>query len=128
MRYKEDANILEGLQDSISASSADYTDYDPIGLPDAKDIDNIKVIIRNHEKAHPGEIAGYVRHAREERQVEALTPGAKLNEKVASHRVMTLPGALMREVEEAYPLMFRNREHLRWFRKQFPMFNTTEMK
>lgn len=124
MTYKKETGIAAGLDDANLMSGRDFLDYDPVGLPDAKDIQNIRTIIRNHEIAHPGEIAKFVQQAAADRKLDAATGshGYHTSDK-SSRRVLTMPTSLMREIQEAYPLMFSNRAHLNWFRKTFWAFN-----
>lgn len=98
------------------------------GLPDDLDIANIEVILRNYELARPGEIDRYAKAAHAEglnlknemgSNASAYTQSAK----VQYRRALSMPIGLMRIIEESYPLMFTNKEHLRWFMRKFPYFN-----
>lgn len=126
MSYKESTGIADGLKDAIIAEHRDFINYDPVGLPDETDVKNIKTIIRNHDRVHPGEIAAYVAQARKDREAE-LNPWHKgyVNVDNSRRRVLTMPGSLLRQIEDAYPLMFLNRDHLAWFKKNFPLFNSS---
>lgn len=108
------------LREAINNSGKDFIDYDPVGLPDDEDRQNIVNIIRNFEKARPGVIDAFLRQARAEREAQPafVLPGKS----DVRRRVMTLPTGLFREIEEAYPLMFRNKQHLEWFKKNFSQF------
>jgi len=101
------------------------------GLPDDLDVENINVILRNYEIARPGEIKTYVKQAKEEQKnlknesgsnASAYTESAK----VQYRRALTMPIGLFRQIEEAYPLMFSNKNHLHWFMRKFPQFNVAK--
>lgn len=125
MTYTKKTEV-DGLKEAIDSSSRQYIDYDPIGLPDQTDIENINTIMRNHEKARPGEIAAFVAQAKKDRgDYDVSASGIITGSRDKSGRkTMTMPIALMRMIEESYPLMFLNKEHLAWFKKHFPMFLT----
>ncbi len=120
---KEEHGELEGLHDAIADSGRDFLDYDPVGLPDDADYDNIRTIIRNYEKARPGEIKAFVKQAKNDRDIYDATFRTKAVDE-PRRPVLTLPVGLMRDIEEAYPIMFRNRKHLEWFKAHFPAFRT----
>lgn len=99
-----------------------------VGLPDEADIKNIEIIIRNYNIARPGEIDSYVKHAKSEQKDLKFETGSNSKAftesgQIQYRRALTLPIGLMRQIEEAYPLMFSNKKHLHWFMKKFPMFN-----
>lgn len=124
MTYKKTSGLAEGLLDAKLSAGRDFLDYDPVGLPDEKDIINIRNIIREHEIAHPGEIAKFVQQASTDRAADKATgSGGYTTADKSIRRVLTMPIGLMREIEEAYPLMFTNRKHLTWFRQKFWAFN-----
>lgn len=127
MSYMHESGDATGLSEAVNDAGRDFLNYDPTGLPDARDVKNINVIIRNHEKAHPGEIALYVQQAKQAKKLANETTGFTgfHNTDKTRHRVLTMPTSLMRTIEEAYPLMFRNRQHLAWFKKTYPGFDTS---
>jgi len=99
-----------------------------VGLPDDLDIKNIETIINNYNKAKPGEIAGYIKHAKAEQKDLKFETGSNSKAftesgQIQYRRALTMPIGLLRQIEEAYPLMFTNKKHLHWFMKKFPMFN-----
>lgn len=115
---------IEGLEGAITGAGKDFIDYDPIGLPDAQDIENIKRMIRNFNAACPGVIQAFVKDAKRQREEAGATHPLLTKKDEIRRPVLTMPIPLFRDVEEAYPLMFRNKSHLAWFKKHFPMFRT----
>lgn len=102
-----------------------------VGLPDDLDIKNIETIIRNYNVARPGEINGYIKHAKNEQKNLKFETGSTSKAFTESgqaqyRRALTMPIGLFRQIEEAYPLMFTNKTHLHWFMKNFPMFNVAK--
>lgn len=116
--------IKDQLKAAMASQGRDFLDYDPMGLPDEKDLKNIKTIIRNHEKAHPGEMAGYVAQAKRERDTVDLDASFGVMSSGSARRTLTMPTGLLRMIEEAYPLMFSNKQHIGWFKANFPQFTT----
>lgn len=119
---KEDTIKTEVTLDNQSKGMAKAS-----GLPDDLDIENINVILRNYELARPGEIKLYVKLAKDEQKnlkndtgsnASAFTESAKTQ----FRRAVTMPIGLFRQIEEAYPLMFSNKEHLHWFMRKYPQF------
>lgn len=112
----------EQLLDALAVEGKQFLDHDPVGLPDEKDIANIKTILRNYERIRPGEIATYVRQAKLDKELANNDFGS--SQDGSKRRVLTMPIGLLRQIEAAYPLMFKNRKHLAWFVKNFSGFNT----
>lgn len=128
MAYKKKSERQEEVRNQLIASIAsegkDFLDYDPVGLPDEKDLANIKTIMRNHERVHPGEVAAYVAEAKKDKEMAIFD---RLHGQLKSgtmRRTLVLPGCLVRDIEESYPLMFKNRAHIGWFKKHFPQVVT----
>lgn len=121
---RESGNLqADQLREAIAGSGKDFVEYDPVGLPDDVDRQNIVNIIRNFERAQPGVISAFAAQARRERDEQPVTflrPDMK-NE--VRRRVLTMPTGLLRQIEESYPLMFRNKKHLAWFKANFPIFS-----
>lgn len=98
-----------------------------VGLPDDTDIKNINTIIRNYEIARPGEIKVFVKLAKDEQQNLKNDFGSNHKSftetgKIRYRRGITMPIGLLRQIEESYPLMFSNKDHLHWFMRKYPMF------
>lgn len=120
-KAQKDSTMTEINGAILEAPANEYYNHDPIGLPDAQDIENIKAIFRRHELAHPGEIDAYAADAKNSRAAALSEYG--MTNMGAARRVFSMPTPLLRTIEEAYPLMFRNKKHMRWFAKEFPQFN-----
>lgn len=95
---------------------------DVVGLPDEEDKLRIQLKLRAYEKEHPGELAFIINMAREhfkdaggDKQKYGLT-----NKQASGRTLFELPEDLGRWLENAYPLMFRERKHTAWFAKNFP--------
>lgn len=119
---KEQAASKEQLLDTLALGGRDFLDHDPVGLPDEKDITNIKTIMRNYEKARPSEIAAFIAQAKKDKELTDNDFGSTHDK--SKRRVLTMPIGLLRQIESAYPLMFKNRKHLQWFVTNFKGFNT----
>lgn len=94
---------------------------DIVGLPDDWDKKNITNLIRNFETAFPGAIKEnqIAAKAEYEKTRAASNKYGELIKSSGTRHIMTLPNALVREIEEAYPLMFRDKNHFEWFVKNF---------
>lgn len=100
---------------------------DAIGMPDAKDKENIQNIILAYEKKHPG----YILHARNMARESladttyATTDGSRaLSGRISSGSAMRLhlelPEELYHNIEAYIPTIFREKKHYHWFLKNFP--------
>lgn len=120
--YKKQSGAAAGLEEALLESGRDFLDYDPVGLPDAEDERNVRAIVSNFHKAHPGVISFIAAKSRDEKAAhESVNPFEDKRDK-SRVRTLSLPTPLLREIEEAYPLMFSNRKHIAWFKKHFPLF------
>jgi hypothetical protein len=120
--------IGENKKEEFSSDLQTKSMATSVGLPDESDIKNIETIIRNYNIARPGEIAGYIEHAKKEQKDLKFETGSNTKAYTESgqiqyRRALTMPIGLFRQIEESYPLMFSNKKHLHWFMKKFPMFN-----
>lgn len=99
-----------------------------VGLPDDKDVENINRCIKQYETARPGELKIFIKQAKREQAMLDNDLGQN-HEKYRSagkpsfRRALTMPIGLYRMIDEAYPLMFNNPEHLHWFMRKFQQFN-----
>jgi len=94
---------------------------DVVGLPDDQDKQNILIIIKNYEKKHPGKVAHAISSARNDAKLEGgdLAKYGVANKASQNRLIFELPEDLVKKIEEAYPLMFRERPHFQWFVKHF---------
>lgn len=122
--FVKETGAASGIQDAIRGAGRDFIDYDPVGLPDAADVKNIRNIIKNFEKGAPGVIAAFAKQARADRELDerAWIFGGKKGDE-PRRPVLTMPTPLLRDIEESYPLMFQNKKHLAWFKLNFNLFN-----
>ncbi|TAK94388.1 hypothetical protein EPO05_06440, partial [Patescibacteria group bacterium] len=93
-----------------------------VGLPDDVDKERIRKYLLKYEKDHPGEIQAVLTQARAEfaavggdRQKYGVT-----NQQARGRTLFELPTEIGQFLEQAYPLMFRSKEHTAWFCKAFP--------
>lgn len=87
---------------------------DVVGMPDEWDRKNIQTIINNYHAKNPKDIPRAIVQGRD-------APDAQYGKKNSSfgiHR-MELPAPLHKTIEEAYPLMFRDKNQFAWFKKNF---------
>lgn len=88
-----------------------------IGMPDDWDKRNIQNLIKNYHRKYPSNIPTAIKHGRE---LSGYDTRAKLKDNVVLGRhVLELPADLANEIELAYPTMFRDKDHLAWFKKNF---------
>jgi hypothetical protein len=120
--YKQESGANEGLHEAVLKSGRDFFNYDPVGLPDDEDERNVRAIVSNFHNAHPGVISFITAKARDEKEAHEATTLFQKKEDKPRRRTLSMPTPLLREIEEAYPLMFLNRKHLAWFKKHFPIF------
>lgn len=94
---------------------------DAVGLPDEVDKERIRKMILRYDDKHPG----YIKHAIEEARAQHALLGGKtteygeVNKQAGGRLLFELPQGLYKKIDEAYPLMFREKSHLRWFIKHF---------
>lgn len=94
-----------------------------VGLPDKQDEDFLKQLIAKYETANPGWLAFMRDEAR--RQFEAGKKGSYRNQAGVVNKAsnMTydfeLPPSFFKQIERYYPLMFKDIDHYRWFKKTF---------
>jgi len=94
---------------------------DIIGMPDEWDRKNLRALILNYEKEFPGKIAAAIKQAREQVALDNTKFAVASNESNMRH-VLELPADLAHRIEQAYPTMFRDKQHLAWFIKNFKAF------
>ena len=111
---------------------------DTIGMPDDEDYKNISTIIRNFEHKYFNiegfKITGeeFIKMCVDESKMAHGLDGknAKLNPygvKTDKARVnMSLPIPLEQIISQAYPTMFRDKNHHKWFFEHFPQFRVSE--
>lgn len=116
MAHKRD-NLSEGDRKIVdSMSRKDLADV--VGMPDEKDRENIVAIIKKYDKHFKGEIEAVYRDAKKNATDHRYV--SKFESKEGRKRLsISLPTALMREIEEAYPAMFTSPKHFAWFERNF---------
>lgn len=94
-----------------------------VGLPTEQDKERIRRVILRYEKKHPGYILAAIEQARAEHRADGLgTRKAEYGEvnKAAGGRVLfELPVELGEQITNIAPFVFKNKQHLRWFVKNF---------
>lgn len=94
-----------------------------IGLPDKEDEEFLMKLVAKYESDNPGWLAFMRNEAR--RQFEAgrygsiHNDGALVNKGSAMTYDFELPPSFYRLIEKHYPLMFKDVNHYRWFKKTF---------
>lgn len=91
---------------------------DVIGLPDEVDKRRIQRYLLKYEKAHPGEIQ-FHRDAARERLSEENKKFAVIDKTSQRRYLFELPEEIGIWLGQAFPLMFKSREHTAWFCKNF---------
>lgn len=99
-----------------------------IGLPDKVDEDFLMKLVADYERENPGWLAFMRDNARKMMQAGkgintstskgALT-GAVVNKDTYMTYDFELPPSFHKKIEDHYPLMFRDVDHYRWFKRTF---------
>lgn len=92
---------------------------DVVGLPDKQDKENILIIIKNYEKKNPGKLVHTIESARAEMRENGKGEFGLVGKEASRRLIFELPQGLVTKIEEAYPLMFRDKDHFRWFVQNF---------
>lgn len=104
----------------------EYKDLaDAVGMPDETDKTNIRRIILNYERKHPGIILDCLTKARKESKASENKFGI-VNKGSDMRYVMELPMELHEKIEAYIPTIFREKKHFRWFVKNFPELRIPE--
>lgn len=95
---------------------------DVVGLPDKQDKERIQKYLVQYEKQFPGEIGSIVYLAREDfrKQGGRVAEWGEVNKAARGRTLFELPERLGQWMEQAYPLMFKDKKHTAWFAKNFP--------
>jgi hypothetical protein len=116
-------NKLSKLSDSDEAALAKLSRKKRVeavdGKPDQSDIDNLTALFSTYDKYTGGLLTRMIKDNQVERSLN--------NRAIAEQSVDTaeslsffLPKDLQEEVEKYWPTLWTNKEHLRWFLKNFP--------
>lgn len=94
-----------------------------IGLPDKEDEEFLKRLVSKYEAENPGWLT-YIRNEARRRFSSGKyghdrNEGAIVNKGSTMTYDFELPVTFYREVERYYPLMFKDADHYRWFKKTF---------
>ena len=92
---------------------------DVVGLPDDIDKARIQRFLLRYERKHPGEIQFHRDMARERTKAGKNDYGV-VDPTSARRYLFELPEQIGIWLGEAYPLMFKEKSHTRWFAKNFP--------
>lgn len=92
---------------------------DAVGMPDEVDKENIRAYIRKYDKAQPGKLAFTISSARAEHNSARHDDFNLVNKDSGARHIFELPADFVEGLEEAYPIMFRDKKHFRWFVKNF---------
>jgi hypothetical protein len=93
---------------------------DVVGLPDDEDKARIQRYLIRYEQAHPGELKAIRNLARAHFQVGGdKQKFGVVNKEAHGRTLFELPEDLGRWLEQAYPLMFRDKKHTAWFAQNF---------
>lgn len=92
---------------------------DAIGLPDKEDKVRIQRYLLKYERENPGEILFHRNMARERSKAGNNKFGV-VDKTSARRYLFELPVEIGNWMSQAYPLMFKDKNHTAWFCKQFP--------
>lgn len=101
----------------MNFNTGDYKDIgDAVGMPDEQDREQIRKIIDDFEKKHPGEIKLHRDGASEHlKQLKTDVVGKKAGRRYA----LEIPEPLFFSLEKYIPTLFRSKKHFQWLRKNF---------
>lgn len=101
-----------------------------VGLPDSKDKENIRDLIKAYESVHPGQIRRLVAEEKAEEAENAGPLGLNKyllkNQQSDFRKVLIIPAPLVAELKKSYPTLFSDKAHFAWFVKNFPIFMVPE--
>jgi len=120
-----DVEDKQALWNEVKRDHKMWIEDDPVGLPDQKDYENICVMIRNFKKKYPGEMEIIAAAANEKRETAFNDFSNVKQADMQMRHVFTMPVELLKKIELSYPLMFTNKKHMAWFRKNFPIFSAS---
>lgn len=94
-----------------------------MGKPDQSDIDNLNELFRLYEKFNPGKLRRMSQAYQVEKSLKdthkPYIRGISSDELQMS---MWMPSDLLEFMEEYFPTVFSNKEHLAWFLKHYEIF------
>lgn len=120
-----DTTDKQALWNEVQRDHKAWIEHDPVGLPDEADYKNICVMIRNFKKKNPGELEMIAAAAHEKRKAAFNDFSSTDRGEMNMRHVFTMPVELLKKIELSYPLMFTNKKHMAWFRKNFPIFSAS---
>lgn len=94
-----------------------------IGLPDKKDEEFLQKLVDDYERENPGWLKWTRDQARQ--HFDAGSKGSVRNDAAIVNKDSSMtydfefPPSFFKKIEAHYPLMFRDVNHYRWFKKQF---------
>lgn len=89
------------------------------GIPDQTDVDGLRILFETYDKATAGQLYRMMKQNEVERKLKSVP-----DEPVATAKTLSffMPQDLQEVVEEYWPTIWSNKEHLRWFLTYFPGF------
>jgi hypothetical protein len=75
--------------------------------------------LKNFEKENPGLVAYTIAKEKKEHKDAGHGDFNLVNEESHARHVFELPEELINTIDQAYPLMFRDKNHFKWFVKNF---------
>lgn len=125
----DNSNFTNDFLSELKNHKSLSTMGDVVGLPDAEDKARIQRYLVRYEQQHPGEIQAIRLLARQLlysednvlKQDKSFTnKDHGIVNKGANGRVLfELPEGIGRWLDQAYPLMFRDKKHTAWFARNF---------
>ena len=95
---------------------------DAVGMPTTWDRENLHKIIISFEKKNPGMIQYTVKEAKDDFRSQGGNKQkfGEVNKSAKGRVLLELPEELHLQLEECLPSVFRSKQHLAWFIKNFP--------
>lgn len=115
-------NPNEAFDKEARKHATSKTMADAVGLPDAEDKKRIQRYLLQYEKKHPNEIGAILAIARQNFRDQGgdVAKFGLVNKQAHGRTLFELPEELGQWMEQAYPLMFKEKKHTAWFCKNFP--------
>lgn len=105
--------------DKLSLKQRSKASY---GKPDQSDIDNLNRLFHFYNKYNPGKLQKMQDNYRTQQALKEYTPKPKGVKSSDMTMAFWMPQDLQQVVEQYFPTIWTNKEHLEWFLDHFPFF------
>lgn len=116
-----DKDFTESFKQETRKHATPNSMADATGLPDSIDKKRIEHFLAVYEKHHPGELQAIKKFAQDQHAAQGgrLKDFSEVNKQARGRVLFELPEPVGKWMEQAYPLMFKDKRHTAWFAKNF---------